>query len=394
MKKRFLIPTEEEIRSGKTTDAYFSRTMEILKAKNKNNRVVMEAWIKNFPDPNYKFGIFTGIEEVAKLLEGLPVDVYSFQDGEVFFPNEPVLQVEGRYRDFGVLETAILGFICQGSGVATKATRIRIAAGNKKLISFGTRRCHPALAPIIERSAFIAGFDGVSNVLGAELMGEKALGTIPHSLILVFGGTKEAFEAYSEIMPRSTPRIALIDTFGDCKKEMLIALEVFGKDLDGVRIDSGNLKKIFKEIRKELNARGRNDVEIFLSSGLNEYRIQDLAKYADGFGVGTSVAATRVMDFALKIIEVDNKPFAKVGNPPGAKQVYRDFKNFKDYVTLRNKKLKYQPLLKPVMKNGKIVKEFESPRKIRARVLERLKQMPKELKELTGSYREKVKFLK
>ncbi len=126
-------------------------------------------------------GVLAGIEEVARLLEGLPVNVYAMPEGgTVFHPYEPVLQIEGYYEDFGIYETALLGMLSQASGIATAALRTKIAAKFKPVYSFGIRHMHPAIAPMIDRSAFIGGCDGVSGVLGAEMMGGKSpLGRCP-----------------------------------------------------------------------------------------------------------------------------------------------------------------------------------------------------------------------
>lgn len=101
------------------------------------------------------------------------------EGGTVFHPYEPVLQIEGYYEDFGIYETALLGMLSQASGIATAALRTKIAAKFKPVYSFGIRHMHPAIAPMIDRSAFIGGCDGVSGVLGAEMMGEKPVGRCP-----------------------------------------------------------------------------------------------------------------------------------------------------------------------------------------------------------------------
>ena len=415
MRRRILMPTEEEILEGKVTDIYFPRALKVLKYKGlEKSKVVMEAFVKKFPDPNYNFGIFTGIHDVVRLLgyvaeeKNCSFNVYAMEDGEIFFPWEPVLQIEGSYEDFAIYENVILGLISKASGIATKAARIRIAAKDKILMSFGTRRVHPGLAPMIERSCYIAGFDGVSNVLGAELMGKKAVGTMPHALILIFGNSAEAFKAYDEALPEGVPRIALIDTFGSPKEEALIAEKVLKDKLDGVRIDSGDLKKLGKEVRWELNLRGRKKVKLYCSGGLDEYRIQELVDIYDGFGVGTRVADAPTMDFALKIVEVEGEPRAKAGNLSGMKYVIRRQRNgeLKDYImpcelykgrAWNNKVSEIasegRPLLKQYMKDGKMIKNFESVDEIRNRVLKNLKSLPEDLKKLEKSNYEPVIFV-
>ncbi|MEM0316245.1 MAG: nicotinate phosphoribosyltransferase, partial [Archaeoglobaceae archaeon] len=147
---RFLIPSEEDIAKGLTTDKYFIWTEKVLKTKGVNPKVVMEVTTS-------EWGIFAGLEDVLSLLEGLPVDVYAMPEGSLFFPHEPVLTIVGRYLDFARFETAILGFLCHASGVAKQSFKFKLASGDKKIFSFGTRSAHPAISAMIERSALIGG---------------------------------------------------------------------------------------------------------------------------------------------------------------------------------------------------------------------------------------------
>ena len=391
--KIFRVPTEDEIKSGLCTDAYFVRTEEVLKGLDDKTEVTMELMTKKFPDKNYCFGVFAGVYEVAKLLEGLPVDVDSIEEGDFFYPEEPVLNITGKYTDFVRYETSILGFICSYSGIASKSIRVRIASKNKTVLSFGTRRQHPFLAPTIEYATYIAGFNGVSNVVGAKYIGKEAVGTMPHALILVLGDNRKAFKKFDEIVDSKIPRICLIDTSGSPITELEDALTVLGERLDGVRIDSGDLKTIGKEIRWLLNIKNRNDVEIFFSGGLDEYSIVDLNDIGDGFGVGTKIADADVIDFALKIIEVNREPKAKYGNYPGKKTILRNDK-FEDIVTLhRNNKDGYRNLLKPLIRNGKIVREFEDVDEIRNRVLSNIDKLPDYLKSIVGEIKYPVKLI-
>ena len=175
----------KDIRSGKVTDAYFERTHRILEAKKIKKRIRAEFTAKTLPSD---WGVFTGLEEILNLFEGMPVNIRSIPEGSIFTPFQPVMEIEGLYNDFDLMETAVLGLMCQSSGIATKAARCRIAAGNLKLFSFGSRRMHPAISPMIERSSYIGGCDGVALVKGAEVLQIPAVGTIPHSLVIIMGG--------------------------------------------------------------------------------------------------------------------------------------------------------------------------------------------------------------
>src|SRR5579862_5496274 len=182
----FWIPKEEEIKNGVTTDRYFEYAEQTLAYADLNPKVTMEFYTRSNPFADTNWAIVCGIYEVAKLLEGIPVDVEAMEEGEVFLTDsskalyEPVLKIQGRYRDFARYENPVLGFLCQSSGICTKAARMSLLAEGKINISFGTRRAHPALAAMIERSCYIGGLDSVSNVLGARLLNATASGTMPH----------------------------------------------------------------------------------------------------------------------------------------------------------------------------------------------------------------------
>jgi nicotinate phosphoribosyltransferase len=192
----------EDILNGRITDVYFERTLRILKAKRINPVVKAEFIAKSLPD-GWQWAVLAGMEEVAYLLKHLPVNVRALQEGTVFYPYEPVMEIEGNYQDFCVFETALLGLICQASGVATKAARFKKLAGERSVVSFGARRMHPVLAPMIERNAYIGGCDGVAVIKSGEIIGEDPMGTMPHALIICMGSTVKAIKAYDEVLERA-----------------------------------------------------------------------------------------------------------------------------------------------------------------------------------------------
>ncbi|MCH7646397.1 MAG: nicotinate phosphoribosyltransferase, partial [Nitrospinae bacterium] len=317
----------EAIKAGKVTDVYFARTVEILRAKGIHKRCVAEVALKT-RRPEWDFGVIAGQEEVAELLTGVPVDVRALPEGSFFKPDEPVAVLEGIYTDFAVFETALLGLLCQASGIATEAAHCKLAAGDKMVISFGARRMHPAIAPMIERNAFIGGCDGVSVVASAEMINEEPVGTIPHALILMLDGVAEATLAFHEVIDPTVRRVALVDTFDDEKFESLKVAEALGKDLWAVRLDTpgsrrGNLRQIIEEVRWELDLRGYEHVKIFLSGGISAKDIAEYSDIVDGFGVGTSISSAKVIDFSLDIVEIEGEPIAKRGQWSGRKEIIR-----------------------------------------------------------------------
>ncbi len=321
----FFTADPKDVIAGKITDVYFERALRILKAKGIDPVVKAEFIAKSLPDA-WKWALFTGIDEAVPLLKTLKVKVRAMKEGTVFHPYEPVMEMEGRYQDFCVYETALLGLICQASGVATKAARVKRLAGDRVVMSFGARRMHPILAPMIERNAYIGGCDGVAVVKSGELIGEDPMGTMPHSLILCMGSTVDAIKAYDEVLEPKLRRVALIDTFQDEKFETLNVAKVLGERLYAVRFDTpgsrrGNFYRILEETRWELDLRGFRHVKFFVSGGINEADIPELNPVVDGYGIGTSISNAPVVDFAMDIVEVDGKPLAKRGKWSGSKRV-------------------------------------------------------------------------
>ncbi len=327
----FHTASEKEIRSGKVTDVYFDRAVEILKAKRIDKRVKAEFVVKQFPD-DYPWGVFAGLEECTEILHGMNVTVKALEEGTIFQADEPVMVIEGRYLDFCVYETPLLGLICQASGIATKAARCRLAAGDKRVVHFGARRMHPVITPMIDRSSYIGGCDGVATVKGAEFLGLPAAGTMPHSVILLFGDTVEATKAFDEVISKKVNRIALVDTFNDEKFETLRVAQALGKNLYGVRLDTpgsrrGSLLAIAKEVRWELDLHGCKGVRIFVSGGIDEESILELNEVVDAYGVGTSISSAPVLDYAMDIVEIENVPIAKRGKTIRRKTTLQECQN-------------------------------------------------------------------
>lgn len=383
----FHVAGEKEIREGKVTDVYFQRTLQILEKKGINPWVKAEFVAKSLPD-EWSWAVLAGLDEVAYLLKDLPVKVQAMNEGTVFYPNQPVLEIEGYYQDFCVYETAILGLMCQATGIATKSARYKKLAGDRLVMSFGARRMHPVIAPMIERSAFIGGCDGVSVIKGGEIIGEDPLGTIPHALIICIGSTVDSLKAFDEVIDPDVNRVALIDTFHDEKFECLNVAEALGEKLHAVRFDTpssrrGDFQHILQETRWELDLRGFNHVKFFVSGGIKEQDLPFLNPLVDAYGIGTSISNAPVVDFSMDIVEVDGKPLAKRGKCSGAKKVLR-CDECHEYLVLPLKNEvescscggRYENLIRPLVEKGNLLYDLPEPGEIRGYVLEQVNYLP------------------
>lgn len=391
---KFHIATEDDIRGGRATDIYFVRTVGTLKSAGLDDAVVRaEFHVASLPR-GYKWAVFAGLKEALYALEGRPVTVYSLLEGSLFHEDEPLMVIEGRYVDFALFETTVLGILRHYSSIASKAARVKKAAGDKACLFFGARALHPAAQPMADRAAYIGGCDGVSGVLGAELMGKRALGTMPHALMIIFralrGDHTEAWAWFDKAAPPDVPRIVLADTFLDEREEALLAIARLGDRLWGVRLDTpgsrrGDMLKIVREVRWTLDLAGHAGVKIVVSGGLDEEEVARLRDYVDAFGVGTSIAFPPSVDISMDIVEVlvggRWTPITKRGKLPGFKQIY-------DCGGGRRRVLPWgspppdcgdgsrgKPLIRKVMEDGRIIEKVPDEDEIRAYVLEQLKSV-------------------
>jgi len=316
-----LLTIAEETVRGDNADIYFQRARDILQREGLDPVVTMEI----FPGRD---GILCGMREALALLERvLPHDaqVWMLDEGAPMHAKEVVLRIRARYSAFGLYETALLGILASQSGWATAARRIVDAAAPVPVISFGARHIHPNVSAQMEYAAIVGGCVTCATPLGARLAGKQPAGTMPHALILIFGDTVRAVEAFDRWMPTEVNRIALVDTFHDEAEEALRVARAFGERLWGVRLDTpperGRVTPdLVKEIRARLDQAGFTRVKIFVSGGIDAERIE-LFKRAgapvDGYGVGSAISAAPPIDFTGDIKEVDGKPIAKRGRIPG-----------------------------------------------------------------------------
>ncbi|MEE6210921.1 nicotinate phosphoribosyltransferase [Salarchaeum sp. III] len=357
-----IVPTDA-IADGRATDAYFDRTLETLDHAGKNPTVVAEVTADQFPTG--EFELLAGVKDAAHLLAGLPVDVDALPEGTLF-DGGPVMRIEGRYREFARYETSLLGFLSHASGCATAALDVRRAAPDSQVLSFGARHVHPSIAAMVERSALLAGLDGFSHVAAGDVLGREASGTMPHALLIAFGAghQEDAWRAFDDAVPPEVPRVALVDTYSDEKDEALRAADTLGDALDSIRLDTtgsrrGNFEHIIREVRWELDARGHDDVGIFVSGGLGPSDLEELREHVQGFGVGGYVSNADPVDFALDIVERDGDPCAKRGKLSGKKDVYRTGDGGHEVALAGRGPDDAQSLLQPLVRDGDLVRQFD-----------------------------------
>ncbi len=238
---------------------------------------------------------------------------------------EKILRITDPYSTFGLYETAMLGILAHESGWATAARGVVEAAEGASIIGFGARHVHPAVSAQMEYAAIVGGCVTGATAAGAKLAGKAPAGTIPHAMILIFGDTVKATEAFDKHMPPEFPRIALVDTFHDEAEESLRVAEALGDRLWGVRLDTpverGRVTPdLVKEVRARLDQAGFPDVKIFVSGGITPERIRQFSAEGapvDGYGVGSYISGARPIDFTGDLKVVAGKPLAKRGRIPG-----------------------------------------------------------------------------
>ena len=382
-------------------------------------------FIRRYPE-NWRFFVACGLEEVLSFLEnfrfqedelayleGLGLfkpefldfleklrfsgEVFAVPEGTIVFAGEPLLEITAPIIEAQLIETFVINALCFGTLIASKAVRSVLAAQGRTVVDFSARRTQGIEAALkVARLSYLVGFAATSNTLAGKLYGIPVTGTMAHSFIQSFPSEKEAFFAFAEVFPDNT--VLLLDTYDTlaaAQKAVEIAkrLESRGKRLKGVRLDSGDLVSLAKEVRRILDENGLSYVKIFVSGGLDEYKIADLlARGApiDAFGVGTKMGVSAdapYLDAAYKLVAYDGQPVTKLSTGKkvlaGAKQVFRfeeDGRWQKDLITLREETLKEaKPLLQKQMSSGRRTSSPKSLDEIRAAFKEELAKLPPEL---------------
>jgi nicotinate phosphoribosyltransferase len=315
-----------DVLAGATADIYFERARTILAAERMDPVVCMEIFARDS-------GILCGADEAIAYLREIfaeadgdtPPVVESLHDGDPFDDREVVLRITARYSAFGLYETALLGILASGSGWATAARRIVDAAAPVPVIGFGARHVHPSVADQMDYASVVGGCIGASTPAGAGLAGLAPTGTMPHALVLIFGDTVRAAEAFDRHIGDEVPRVVLVDTFRDEAEESLRVADALGDRLWGVRLDTPSERgrvtpALVHEVRARLDQAGHGQVRIVVSGGFDADRIRSFRAAGapvDSFAVGSAISKASPIDFTGDLKEIDGKPVAKRGRIPG-----------------------------------------------------------------------------
>ncbi|MCU6709015.1 nicotinate phosphoribosyltransferase [Paenibacillus sp. J5C_2022] len=414
------------------------------------HRAVFDVYFRKLPFGN-GFAVFAGLERVVRYIQGLSFgeeelaylagqeeayeqafleelrtfkfsgDLFAVPEGTLVFPGEPIMRVEAPVFQAHLIETAVLNFVNYQTLIATKAARIKGVAGNDSLLEFGTRRAQEGDAAIWgARAAYVAGFDATSNLRAGMLFDIPVKGTHAHAWVQFHDDEQEAFDRYADSLPDGVT--LLVDTYDTLRKGIPhaiatgLALRDRGKEMKGIRLDSGDLAYLSKQARRMLDEAGLHDVKIVASNDLDENIIFNLKAQGaaiDIWGVGTQLitaadhpALGGVYKLAAREKNGAYEPVIKISsNPekvttPGVKEVYRIInkstgKAEADYMMLKNERAidgtplklfdpvhpylrkivenyKAYPLLQPVFQDGELAYTLPSLDEIRANHREQL----------------------
>jgi len=418
--------------------AYYQDNLENSR-NDENDIAVFDLFIRKYPK-NRNYLIFAGLEQAIYYLKNarftektinflrqkevfknidssffddyLPnfkfkLDVWAMKEGNFFFPQEPIMRVQGPMFHAQLAESYLLNIINYQTIVASKASRIKTVALDKILLEFGTRRSHSPLAGVYAaRASYIAGFNGTSNVIANLELDINSSGTMAHSFVQRFDDEEESFDLYYKIYGKNS--ILLIDTY-NTEKAAKTACK-YENNIRGVRIDSGDLIEHAKKVRKILDDNGCKEVIIVASSDLNEYKIKQIIDNnapIDAFGVGTELATSRddpTIAGVYKLIEYNGQPKIKISEEkftyPGKKQIYRIYNErgvFKeDILMLDNDEAppNSEALLIPIMEKGNLISKIPQLLGIQQYYLKNIKKLPGEYKTLDENHVFKLKISK
>lgn len=268
-------------------------------------------------------------------------EIFAYEEGDIFFPNSPVMEVSGTLGECILLETIILSVLNFDSAIATTAARMVMSAHGRPIIEMGSRRVNEDAAVAAARAAYIAGFASTSNLLAGRLHGVPTSGTAAHAFTLAHEDELIAFGA--QVRAQGANTTLLVDTY-DIAQGIRHAVEVAGTSLGAIRIDSGDLASEAVKARKLLDSLGAYGTRIVVTSDLDEMIMKDLQDAPiDGYGVGTRLVASAPMGFVYKLVEINGRPVAKkakdkvsIGGRKFAWRIYDDEGKIADEVFTRH----------------------------------------------------------
>lgn len=346
------------------TDKYeLTMLQAALRDGSANRQVTCEVFGRRLPNER-RYGVVAGTERVLRAVEDFRFSanqlaemdflddktkeylrhyrfsgqIDGYREGELYFPNSPILTVRGTFGECLILETVILSILNADSAVASAASRMVTAADGRPIIEMGSRRTHEYAAVTAARAAYLAGFEATSNLEAGYRYGIPVSGTAAHSWTLAHtnpDGTPNEEAAFrSQIDTLGVETTLLVDTY-DITKGVETAVKVGGPQLGGVRIDSGDLGAVTRRVRKQLDDLGNHNTNIVVSSDLDEFAIAGLrGDPVDVYGVGTSVATgsgAPTAGMVYKVVEVDGIPVAKRSTSKqsvgGAKRALRTYRS-------------------------------------------------------------------
>ncbi|HYL72807.1 MAG TPA: nicotinate phosphoribosyltransferase [Bryobacteraceae bacterium] len=321
-------------------------------------------------------------------------DLFAIPEGTPIFAGEPFLMVRAPLMEAQIAETYLLATVGFQSLIATKAARMVEVAGGRAVVDFGTRRAHsPEAGVLAGRASYIGGCIGTSNTETGFRYGIPVFGTAAHSWVQAFPTEREAYEQLQNLLGDAT--VYLIDTYDTIEGAKLAA--ALGRPVWGVRLDSGNLVELSREVRRILDDAGLPDVKIMATSDLNEYKILEFAAARapiDAFGVGTDLATSTDspnLGVVYKLVELDGRSTAKFSEDkhtlPGAKQVFRFAGH--DCIACSWECLGCGPgepeakaLLRPVLLGGKLVEPLPDVAASQQYAAESIKRLPMAIRSL------------
>ena len=439
------------------TDLYQITMAQVYFGTKPTGRAVFDYYFRHNPFKS-GYSIFAGLEDVLEILETLKFsesdisylkqkgfetdfldylknfrfkgNIYSSKEGDVVFPNRPILQVEANIIEAQIIETLLLNILNFQTLIATKASRIKFSAKDGILLDMGLRRAHATGGYYASRAAAIGGFNSTSNVKAAEDYNIPSSGTMAHSYIQSYDEELQAFRDFAKMRPDNC--VLLIDTYNTLKSGLPNAITVAkemesrGEQLMGVRLDSGDLAYLSKKTRVMLDDANLSYVKIAASNQLDEYVIKSLKEQGapiDIFGVGTNLVTGKpdaALDGVYKLSEYNDTPRIKLSENiiktslPSKKQVYRMLDDngmfygadaialfseghtdlmehpFDSTKSLDLHSFKHEPMLEQVMKDGKKTVPSRTVTEIAAYSQARLKQLPNEYKRFQNPHIYKI----